>query len=43
VAVFNNSVKSNVLARKMTGKFTSSNPFNNNTGNVVNTSALFIV
>ncbi|CAI2195084.1 16738_t:CDS:2, partial [Funneliformis geosporum] len=30
VAVFNDGVKTNVLAGKMAGRFTPSNPFNNN-------------
>ncbi|CAI2192491.1 305_t:CDS:2 [Funneliformis geosporum] len=42
VAVFNDSVKTNVLAGKMAGRFTPPNPFNDTTENAVNTSALFI-
>ncbi|CAI2199460.1 13669_t:CDS:1, partial [Funneliformis geosporum] len=42
VAAFNDGVKINVLARKMAGRFTPLNPFNNSTGITVATSALFI-
>ncbi|CAI2189093.1 3734_t:CDS:2, partial [Funneliformis geosporum] len=42
VAVFNNAVKTNVLAGKMAGRFIPSNPFNNSIENAVNTLALFI-
>ncbi|CAI2191687.1 17265_t:CDS:2, partial [Funneliformis geosporum] len=42
VAVFNDGVKTNVLAGKMAGRFTSPNPFNNSIGNAVTTPALFI-
>ncbi|CAI2192645.1 3594_t:CDS:1, partial [Funneliformis geosporum] len=33
VAVFNDSVKTNVLAGKMAGRFTPPNPFNDTTEN----------
>ncbi|CAI2190032.1 7931_t:CDS:2, partial [Funneliformis geosporum] len=42
VAVFNDGVKTNVLAGKMAGRFTPSNPFNNNAEIAVATPALFI-
>ncbi|CAI2201846.1 4641_t:CDS:1, partial [Funneliformis geosporum] len=42
VAVFNDGVKTNVLARKMVGRFTPPNPFNNSVRIAVATPALFI-
>src|SRR5271170_5631651 len=42
-AGFNDSVRTNVLAGKMAGKFTLPNPFNNAAAVIVNTLALFIV
>ncbi|CAI2190614.1 18573_t:CDS:2 [Funneliformis geosporum] len=42
VATFNNGVKTNILAGKMAGRFTSSNPFNNSVRIAVVTPALFI-
>ncbi|CAI2197802.1 11356_t:CDS:1, partial [Funneliformis geosporum] len=42
VVGFDNAMKTNVLAGKIVGRFTPSNPFNNSAENPVNTPALFI-
>ncbi|CAI2193091.1 695_t:CDS:1, partial [Funneliformis geosporum] len=42
VAVFNDGVKTNVLAGKMAERFTPSNPFNNSAGIAIATLTLFI-
>ncbi|CAI2193024.1 11944_t:CDS:2, partial [Funneliformis geosporum] len=42
VVGFNDSIKTNILAGKMAGRFIPPNPFNNNAENAINTSALFI-
>ncbi|CAI2199929.1 19255_t:CDS:1, partial [Funneliformis geosporum] len=42
VAVFNDGVKTNVLAEKIAGRFTPPNPFNNSARNAVAIPALFI-
>ncbi|CAI2185502.1 1844_t:CDS:2 [Funneliformis geosporum] len=42
VGGFNNAIKTNILAGKMIGRFTSPNPFNNNARNAINTPTLFI-
>ena len=42
VAGFNDGVKTQLLSSKLAGRFIPSNPFNNNTSNLVNTPVLFI-
>ncbi|CAI2191922.1 15019_t:CDS:1, partial [Funneliformis geosporum] len=37
VAIFNDSMKTNVLAGKIARRFTPPNPFNNIVGNAINT------
>ncbi|CAI2189747.1 3711_t:CDS:1, partial [Funneliformis geosporum] len=42
IVVFNNGVKTNILAEKMAGRFTPPNPFNNSARIAIATPALFI-